>query len=54
MYHKFETFITSEIYERAKGGDTQQETLRQLLVRAQNGDPCLGDWKRNNLIVLKI
>ena len=43
MYHKFETVIRLEVNERAKGSDPQQETFRQLLLRARNGDSTLDD-----------
>ena len=45
MYRRFETVIRLEVNERAKGSDPQQETFRQLLLRARNGDSTLDDWK---------
>ena len=44
MYRKFETVIKLEKNERAKGDDRDQQTFRQLQMRARDGESSIDDW----------
>ena len=45
MYQKFQTVVKLQTNKRTKGSNREQETFRQLQVRARNGDSSLEHWK---------